>query len=88
MPKTTKTHGIKRHATAKARKRVLFEARRKGFITTGRAAEVGRWDQAWYHLHKMAKAGVLKRTSLGRWEYPKQPGRRGSAALRQLLVEM
>ena len=64
-----------RKTVAKARKRVLTEVRRKGFITNSRAQELGRWAQAWYHLNKMAEAGILRRGDYNRWVLRK-PGRR------------
>lgn len=56
-----------RAKTLEARERVLKEARRKGVISNDRARAIGGWDQAWYHLAAMAKAGMLKRAGYNQW---------------------
>lgn len=54
-------------STEKARERVLKVARKRGYITNQQARAVGRWQQAWYHLHVLAKAGLLKREGFNMW---------------------
>lgn len=61
------TNRKKRESVAKARARVLKEARRRGSITNARARDIGEWDQAWYHLNEMRKAGLLKKTGFNMW---------------------
>jgi hypothetical protein len=58
---------IDREKTARARERVLNEARKRGSITNARAREIGKWDQAWYHLNEMRKAGLLKKGEFNEW---------------------
>jgi hypothetical protein len=58
---------IDREKTARARERVLNEARKKGSITNARARIVGRWDQSWYHLNAMREAGLLKKDGFNVW---------------------
>jgi hypothetical protein len=66
MPK--KTRRVNGHsAVARARARVLKQAQAKGFITNDQAKRTGNWDQAWYHLSKLAKAGLLKHVGFNRW---------------------
>ena len=62
---------------AKARARVLKRAVQSGYITNNQARKVGQFDQAWYHLNKLAKAGLLKREKFNRWV----PTRRAENAL-------
>ena len=56
-----------RAKTVDARERVLKEAQRKGVISNDKARAIGGWDQAWYHLAAMAKAGMLKRAGYNQW---------------------
>lgn len=53
--------------TKEARERVLKAAQRKGRITNELACVVGGFNQAWYHLNAMVKAGELKRTGYNQW---------------------
>lgn len=54
-------------STEIARERVLKVARKRGLITNAQARIVGRWDQAWYHLNAMRRAGLLKREGFNVW---------------------
>lgn len=65
LDKDTKTELRKK--TIRARRKVLTEVRRKGFITNERAKEVGGWAQAWYHLNQLVEDGFLKRDEYNRW---------------------
>jgi hypothetical protein len=56
-----------RDRTLRARQRVLKEARLKGYITNQRARTVGRFDQAWYHLTAMVRAGQLRHAGFNIW---------------------
>ena len=56
-----------RAKTVDARERVLREAQRKGVISNDRARAIGGWQQAWYHLASMEKAGMLKRAGYNQW---------------------
>lgn len=64
-----------RNTTIKARGRVLRKALRQGAITNEQAKRIGRWNQAYYHLRKLAQAGVLKRTGYNTWEPIRRRGR-------------
>jgi hypothetical protein len=64
-----------RKHTKEARNRVLNRALKRGAITNDEAKRVGGWAQSWYHLHKLAKAGVLKRTAYNTWEPIRRRGR-------------
>jgi hypothetical protein len=70
--KLLKPNGFKRKAVNQARERVLKVARRKGFITNQLAAEIGGWQQAWYHCHAMMQDGLLKKDGFNRW-VPRKP---------------
>lgn len=54
-------------STEKSRERVLRVARKRGLITNAQARAVGQWDQAWYHLNAMRRAGLLKREGFNIW---------------------
>ena len=77
-----------RKTVMKARKRVLTEVKRKGYITNERAQEVGRWAQSWYHLNKMAEAGILKRDEYNRWTLRKSSKRWYQQAKDQLNLPL
>jgi hypothetical protein len=62
-----------RKQVARARLRVLKKARAAGHITNEQARRVGQWDQAWYHLNKLAEAGYLRRKEYNTWV----PAKRG-----------
>jgi hypothetical protein len=66
---------------AKARMRVLKKARASGYITNEQARRVGKWDQAWYHLNKLAKAGYLKRDEYNTWVPIRSRGRPNTKSL-------
>jgi hypothetical protein len=51
----------------KARARVLKVAKRQGVISNADAKEIGGWDQAWYHLQAMVKAGQLRKRGYNQW---------------------
>lgn len=53
--------------TVEARARVLKAARRKGVISNDLACTIGGFNQGWYHLNAMAKAGMLKRKGFNQW---------------------
>jgi len=57
----------KREQVARARERVLKVARKYGAITNAQARTIGKWDQAWYHLDAMRRAGLLKRDEFNVW---------------------
>lgn len=54
-------------STEKSRERVLRVAKKRGLITNAQARAVGQWDQAWYHLNAMRRAGLLKREGFNVW---------------------
>lgn len=54
-------------ASELARERVLKVARKRGLITNAQARIIGQWDQAWYHLNAMRKAGLLRREGFNIW---------------------
>jgi len=59
---------VKTHeSTDVARERVLKVARKRGLITNAQARAIGRWEQAWYHLDAMRKAGLLRREGVNVW---------------------
>ena len=59
---------VKTHeSTDKARERVLRVAKKRGLITNAQARIVGKWEQAWYHLNAMRRAGLLKREGFNVW---------------------
>ena len=64
-----------RKATTKARTRVVRHARKKGAVTNDEARRIGRWAQAYYHLNKLAEAGLLKRKEYNTWVPIKRRGR-------------
>jgi hypothetical protein len=70
-----------RKTTMKARNRVLTQALRKGVVTNEEAKRLGGWAQSWYHLNKLAKAGVLKRTAYNTWEPVRRRGRPSTALI-------
>ena len=59
----------------RARGRVLRKALKQGAITNEQARQVMGRHQVWYHLNKLAEAGVLKRTGYNAWEPVRQRGR-------------
>jgi hypothetical protein len=65
----------KRNSVLRARARVLNEARRIGFITNAKARKIGGWSQAWYHLDKLAEAGLLERADRNTWAAVRRRGR-------------
>jgi hypothetical protein len=68
MKKKRKVKKVKTHeSTEIARERVLRVAKKRGLITNAQARVVGRWDQAWYHLDAMRRAGLLKREGFNVW---------------------
>ncbi|HEX6825422.1 MAG TPA: hypothetical protein VF077_03815 [Nitrospiraceae bacterium] len=67
VKKRAHTRREAREKTMEARERVLKEAVRVGVISNDRARAIGGWDQAWYHLHAMAMAGLLKRAGYNQW---------------------
>jgi hypothetical protein len=69
----TKINGHAR--VAKARLRVLKKALQAGHITNEQARRVGHWNQAYYHLNKLAKAGYLKREEYNTWVPIRRRGR-------------
>lgn len=58
---------VRREQTEKARERVLKAAKKRGSITHAQARVIGKWDQAWYHLDAMRRAGQLKRDEFNVW---------------------
>lgn len=64
-----------RKSTMKARGRVLSRAIKKGAITNEEAKRAGGWAQSWYHLHKLAQAGVLRREGYDMWVPVRRRGR-------------
>ena len=56
-----------RDKTALAREKVLKEAKRLGVISNALACKIGKFGQAWYHLHQMEKAGQLKKAGYNQW---------------------
>jgi predicted ArsR family transcriptional regulator len=64
-----------RKSTIKARGRVLRKALKQGEISNEEARQVMGLHQVWYHLNKLAEAGVLKRTGHNAWEPVRQRGR-------------
>jgi hypothetical protein len=73
MQKPRKTNGKKkrlrgeRESTIEARKRVFAAAKKRGIISSALACQVGKWDQAWFHLNAMAKAGHLRHAGYNQW---------------------
>jgi len=61
--------------TVRARERVLKEAKKTGIISNQRACYIGKWDQAWFHLNALRKAGLLRRVGYNQW-MPMSAGRR------------
>jgi cytochrome c biogenesis protein ResB len=53
---------------AEARARVLAFAQKRGSITCEQAKKVGRWDQGWYHLNILRRAGLLVHTKYNEWQ--------------------
>lgn len=64
-----------RKSIVKARGRVLQRAIKQGTISNDEVKAVMKVHQAWYHLNKMAEAGVLKRTGYDSWEPVRRRGR-------------
>jgi hypothetical protein len=58
---------LRHERTARAKLKILKEAHRKGFVTTARAREIGRWDRSDFYLNEMVKAGVLVHQSFNKW---------------------
>ena len=56
-----------RDRTKEAHERVLKAARKQGVISNDLACAVGGFNQGWYHLHAMEKAGQLKRIAYNQW---------------------
>jgi hypothetical protein len=71
----SKPNGHKRKSIVRSRMRVLKAARKAGSITNAEAKAIGRWDQAWFHLNKMCKAGVLRHISYNEWAPVRIKGR-------------
>jgi hypothetical protein len=74
MPKRKATNGKKRkvmrgvrESTLQARARVYEAARKRGIISSEKACEIGGWNQAWFHLNAMVKAGLMKRAGYNQW---------------------
>ena len=65
--KTNNKGRSERDTTQLARERVLDVARRDGVISNKQAKRIGKWSQAWYHLHAMVQAGQLKRSGYNQW---------------------
>jgi hypothetical protein len=65
-----------REDTEAARARVVRAARENGYITNAQARVVGRWRQAWYHLHALYQAGLLRKDGFNRWVPRKQKKKR------------
>lgn len=65
-----------RNTTKQARIRVMKRALDKGSITNKQAKKIGKWNQCYYHLNKLAEAGLLKRTAYNTWEPIRRRGRR------------
>jgi hypothetical protein len=61
--KSTKAH----EASELARARVLRVAKKRGSITHRLASKVGRWEQGWYHLDAMRRAGLLTKDKFNVW---------------------
>lgn len=70
--------------TLKARSRIFTEAHRKGYVTNEKAKRIGNWEQAWYHLSKMAEAGLLKQAGYNKWICAR-PGKRWYKQARRVL---
>lgn len=64
-----------RQKTVKARDKVLKEAKKIGVISSSRACKIGGFEQAWYHLQAMVKAGDLKHAGYNQWIPVKRRGR-------------
>ena len=76
MPKRKTKRKIlrgQRDETLKARMKVFTAAKKRGIISSELACKVGGWNQAWFHLNAMAKAGMLKHAGYNQW----LPGRVG-----------
>jgi len=56
--------------------RVLKRALERGMVTNEEAKRIGNFNQAYYHLNKLAQAGVLKRTGYNTWVPVRRKGRR------------
>lgn len=64
-----------RKSVTRARGRVLSRALKQGAITNEEARQVMGLSQVWYHLHRLAKAGVLRRTGYDTWSPIRRRGR-------------
>ena len=64
-----------RKSVQKARMRLLTYAREKGSVNNSQAKRLLGLPQAYYHLNKLAEAGVLKRTDYDEWTPVKRRGR-------------
>jgi len=67
MAKKIRFTRTNRETTAKARERILKVAKKRGSITHAQARVIGKWDQAWYHLDAMRRAGLLRRDEFNVW---------------------
>jgi hypothetical protein len=56
-----------RQRTLEARAKVWKAAKRKGYITNHQAELIGGWNQAYYHLAILERAGLLRREAYNRW---------------------
>jgi hypothetical protein len=50
-----------------AREKVLQEALRSGIISSATACRIGKWNQAWFHLDALRKAGKLIYKGYNQW---------------------
>jgi len=67
-PKPSNGHvSAKRRMTVKARQRILNRVRSKGVITNEQARKIGRFNQVWYHLAQLEKAGFIKHDGHNNW---------------------
>lgn len=62
-----KGYSAKRRLTVKARRRILTTIRRKGYITNKEARKKGQFNQVWYHLAQLEKAGFIKHDGHNNW---------------------
>lgn len=64
-----------RKSVIEARNRVLRKALKQGEISNEEARYVMGLAQVWYHLNKLAEAGLLKRTGYNTWSPIRRRGR-------------
>lgn len=65
--KSTYVNGSKARLTVKARRRIVNQARRKGYITNEQARKTGGFNQVWYHLATLQKEGYIKHDGYNKW---------------------